>query len=164
MAEDPLSQQREHANHHHRLALSGTTGLPGSSLLQINQSAILTAPTAATKLPRYPKKRSPRMSNITYVKAAIKARYEIRKKGFRHPGTPMTCWHFGHGNENGRCFLLPCSLYVPISLQWNRLLQTGHRGTSGINCVTNGHTIYSSTIKTRIGQAMSGGDNALILW
>jgi len=48
----------------HRLGLSGSSGLPGSSLLQMNQSAIRMAPQAAARPPTYPKKRSPRISKI----------------------------------------------------------------------------------------------------
>src|SRR5215470_2970528 len=51
----------------HRLGLSGSSGLPGSSLLQMNQSAIRMAPQAAARPPTYPKKRSPRISKIRNV-------------------------------------------------------------------------------------------------
>ena len=48
--------------------------LPGSSLLQTKQSAICTAPTAASTTPRYPRNRSPRRSNNMNMKIAINER------------------------------------------------------------------------------------------
>src|SRR6266567_514326 len=76
----PIVLSRSASTYVHRLRLSGSGGLPGSSLLQMNQSAIRMAPIAATKLPTYPKNSSPGNSNIRTIKVAIRARYEIRKK------------------------------------------------------------------------------------
>jgi len=75
----------------------------------MNQSAIRMAPIAATIPPTNPKNRSPGKSNARKKKAAIRARYEIRKKDFRQFGTPMVCRHFGHGNDDGRGRLRPRS-------------------------------------------------------
>src|SRR5579859_4761727 len=123
----------------------------------MNQSAIRTAPNAATAAPMYPKNKSPGKSNMRNTKVAIRARYETHKKDFRQLGTPMVCRHFGHANDNGRSRLWPRSSWVSISLHWKELLQSGHRGKFGRKCVKNILNDKSTTSTTRIGRAMCGG-------
>ena len=122
----------------------------------MNQSAIRMAPTAATRVPRYPRNRSPRRSNNRNMKIAINERYKVRKKDLRQLGAPMFCRHFGHGNESGRDRLPP----VLISVHRKELLHIGQRGTSGRNSIATGQTIHSSTSTTKIGHAISGAGYA----
>ena len=103
------------------------------------------APTAASRTPKYPRNRSPRSSNDRNMEIAINERLKTSEEDLRQLGAPMVCRYFGHGNESGRGRLPP----VSISLHRKELLQMGHRGAFGRNCIATGQTTYRVPARQR---------------